>query len=240
MTSLYDADERRRQFLLYLLGTGAFSVVTGCSSEGTESSEMPKEMSPGRSIFKFSGDVRVRGQPVTLQTPVSVGDVVETGEKSYVIFVVNKDSFILRSNSKLTLPLPVAASVSSAFSLDRGKVLTVLASRRTQIKTPSAVIGIRGTGVYLEVEPDRSYVCTCYGIANLATVDDPAVNETIASRHHDAPKYILADTSAANRIQAAPFKNHDDQELLLIETLVGRTTPYIVPQGLTRTRSRYF
>lgn len=104
-----------------------------------------------------------------------------------------------------------------------------------------AIIGIRGTGIVLEVEPALTYVCTCYGVANLATADDPAINVAITSTHHDLPKYILADKSAFSKILEAPlFKNHDDQELLLTETLVGRTTPFVVRQKITRTRSRYF
>jgi len=240
MSSIYDADESRRRFLLYLLSTGALSTITACGSSGQAASAMPEELSAGRSIFKFSGDVRVNGQQVTLETLIRAGDVIETFDKSFIIFVLNKDSFILRSNSKMSLPVAVAAVVPTVLSLDRGKVLTVLASRTTRIKTPSAIIGIRGTGVYLEAEPELSYVCTCYGLADLATTDDPDINETILSEHHTSPRYILADKSSAKRIQPAPFKNHDDQELLLIETLVGRTTPYVVPKGITRTRSRYF
>ena len=38
----------------------------------------------------------------------------------------------------------------------------------------------------------------------------------------------------------APFKDHDDEELLLKETLVGRTTPYVVPKSLNRFRRRYY
>ena len=140
----------------------------------------------------------------------------------------------------MTLPVPVSSAVPSALRLDRGKVLTVLASRRTQITTPSAVIGIRDTGIYLEADTELSYVCVCYGVAELASADDPDINETIVSTHHSTPRYILADKSLSSRIQPAPFKNHDDQELLLIETLVGRTTPYVVPRSITRTRSRYF
>ncbi|MBD3649286.1 MAG: hypothetical protein HUJ31_17965, partial [Pseudomonadales bacterium] len=60
------------------------------------------------------------------------------------------------------------------------------------------------------------------------------------TRHHDAPRYILADPSAAQRIQPSRFKDHYDDELLLIETLVGRTTPFVVPGGIRRSGRTYF
>jgi len=241
MINISEIDESRRQFLIYLLASGALASVQGCGSSSVSgSSDMPTEMPEGRSIYQLAGDVRVNGQVATLQTLIKAGDVVETFNKSYVIFVLNKDSFILRSNSKMSLPVPAAVATATEFRLNRGKALSVLASRRTRIATPTAIIGIRGTGVYVEVEPELSYVCTCYGTTDLPRADDPDIKETVVSEHHDSPKYILADTSIGNRIQPAPFKNHDDQELLLIETLVGRTTPYVVPRGVKRTRRRYY
>ncbi len=236
-----DIDEARRRFLVYLLSTGAFASVGGCSSTATsgvrQAMPVPEEMPAGKSMFLLQGDVSVNTASATLDTLVSLGDVVETGEDSEAVFVFEKDAFLLRANSRIRVPSTMATGGS--YGLERGKALSVFASRRTEIRTPSAVISIRGTGVYVEVEPALSYVCLCYGAANLATSDDPAINEDLETEHHDAPKYILADPNASNRIQAAPFKNHDDQELLMIETLVGRSTPYVVPQGPARTRGRY-
>jgi hypothetical protein len=82
--------------------------------------------------------------------------------------------------------------------------------------------------VYVESDPDLTYICTCYGVTSLTATEDPSSNETIASKHHDAPRYILAEGSKGDRIQAAPMKNHEDIELMLIEELVGRTPPFSV------------
>ena len=239
MQRISNIDESRRQFLLTLLATGAMATLPGCTT-GTAGGGMPAELPPGRSIHQLRGDVRVNGLAATLATPIKPGDSVTTGEESFVIFVVEKDAFILRSHSSMTLPpRQVAAGViPTAYVLNKGKALSVLASRRTNISTPTAVIGVRGTGVYVEADPEESYVCVCYGATDLQAAADPGVTETVITEHHDAPKYV---TGGANpRILPAPFKNHDDQELLLIETLVGRTTPYVVPAGVPRTRSNYF
>lgn len=238
MKRIADIDERRRRLLLYMLATGAFATLPGCISGGS----IPQALPAGRSIHKLAGDVRINGITATLETLIRPGDVIETFDRSFAIFVINKDAFILRSNSQMTLPYPPTSrtAVPTAYELQRGKALSVLASRRTNISTPTAMIGVRGTGVYVESDPEKSYVCVCYGTSDLSLPDNPLVSETIVSEHHTAPRFILADQSAANRIVPAPFFNHDDQELLLIETLVGRTTPYVVPQGVTRTRANYF
>ena len=74
-------------------------------------------------------------------------------------------------------------------------------------------------------------MCTCYGETELAAADDPSVQESIVSTHHDAPRYILAADAPGSRIRPAPFKDHTDEELALLEALVGRTLPF-TPAGL--------
>jgi hypothetical protein len=91
---------------------------------------------------------------------------------------------------------------------------------------PTSTIGIRSTGLYLEAQPDVTYVCTCYGATDIAASDDPKISESIVSTHHDAPRYVLARPDKGRRIVPAPFKNHTDLELTLIESLVGRNPPF--------------
>lgn len=238
MESLSDFEERRRRLVLGALAIGA---LAGCGpGAGTRSAmqvamSSPREMPAGMSMYQLAGDVSVNGVAASLQTVLKPGDEIEAGEDSQTIFVNGKDAFLLRARSRLRLPTTPAGE----YVVESGRALGVFASRRTAIRTPTAYVGIRGTGVYVESEPDRSYVCTCYGTTDLAPADAPAITETITSVQHDAPRYILADKGAASRIVPAPFKNHDDEELLLIETLVGRTTPYTVPGGPMRLRRGY-
>ena len=62
----------------------------------------------------------------------------------------------------------------SGIKLLTGKLLSVFPSRRpVQLTTRIASIGIRGTGVYLEADPEQTYFCTCYGVADVAAINDP-------------------------------------------------------------------
>ncbi|MEX0942746.1 MAG: hypothetical protein WD002_09390 [Pseudomonadales bacterium] len=239
MNVIPNIDENRRRLLIYLLGTGVFATVPGCASGPRiqRLMPMPEEMPEDKSIFQIMGEVTVNGMAASLETRVNPGDVLETDEKGETVFVFGKDAFLMRANSRMQMP--GAQTPSRGYALERGKALSVFASRATEIRTPTAVIAIRGTGVYVESEPELSYVCTCYGTTDIAAADDPTVTRTVVAQHHDEPVYVLADRNRANRIAPAPFKNHDDQELLLIETLVGRSTPYVVPKGIKRTRGRY-
>ena len=82
----------------------------------------------------------------------------------------------------------------------------------------------------MESDPQQTYFCTCYGTADIASADDPTSRETVVSQHHDRPLYILTGEQPGRNIRAAPFIDHTDQELMLIETLVGRTPPFVFPR----------
>ena len=61
----------------------------------------------------------------------------------------------------------------------------------------------------------------------------------ITSKHHDAARYIFADSQGGQIITEAPMKNHEDEELMLIEALVGRTTPFSSLMGYSDLRKKY-
>ena len=98
-----------------------------------------------------------------------------------------------------------------------------------RIITPSAAIGIRGTGAYIESEQDRSYFCLCYGSAEIASTDG-AARDAYSTRHHDSPRYIYGD-GRANAIVPASVANHTDEELIMLEALTGRLAPQSVMEG---------
>jgi hypothetical protein len=98
------------------------------------------------------------------------------------------------------------------------------------LKTKTATVGIRGTGVYLEADPEQTYFCTCYGVADVTANEDPESKDTVVAKHHDKPLYILAGAQRGRNIRPAPFINHTDQELMLVETLVGRKPPFVFPK----------
>jgi hypothetical protein len=232
-------DDPRRTFLIRALAAGIYAGGL-CVSAGASANflgQRPEKLEAGRSFYRIVGRVFVNGHTATLNTAVNANDVIETGKGSLAIFVVGEDAFLLRQNSRLELrsesPGPVQTGGSTIqvvdfFNLLTGAVLTVFGKSTHRAATSTAHIGIRGTGVYFESEPERSYVCTCYGSTEIIAQNDPASRVEVVSRHHDAPKYVLRDGRDGQRIIPAPFKNHNDLELMLLEELVGRTPPFLI------------
>lgn len=230
-------DERslasRRAFLVRALSAGWLAGGAGWSPALLASlfGKLPGKLPEGRSIFEMKGEVLVNGKPASDKTLITPADKVTTGANSYVIAAVGANAFILRDRS--VLDLGGANPLKTVMRLVTGKFLGVFGKlggkQSLSLHTPIATIGIRGTGVYAESEPEKTYLCTCYGTTELASAKDPKATAQVTAQHHDAPKYILAEPEKGQRITPAPFINHTDLELMTLEALVGRKVPFGLP-----------
>jgi len=180
-------------------------------------------------VARVSGDARINGKPAVRGMEVRPGDVITTGADGELVFVVGRDAFLARANSRVELSGDAASLVLSGLRLVTGALLSVFEpGQRKRVRTTTATIGIRGTAVYVEIDGVRTYVCTCYGVAELVPVDDPAESEIVRTRYHDQPRYIYP-RGMPRMIEQAPVINHSDAELVLLENLVGRNVPFPYP-----------
>jgi len=183
-----------------------------------------RQQSSGMVMTK--GEVLVNGTAAEAGTPVKPGDRVVTAAGGLAVFTVGDDAFLLRQNSELHSA--GGGALIGSLRLLTGKLLSVFGGGQRRITTPNAAIGIRGTGIYLEVEAARTYVCTCYGVVDLEAANMPAARETVSTTHHDAPRYIYAHGDMPIKmIEVAPVINHSDAELIMLEALVGRVPPFV-------------
>ncbi|GAB6042085.1 FecR family protein [Endothiovibrio diazotrophicus] len=219
-------DDPRRALLIRALAAGLYAVGGGASADFF--GRVPEKLRPGRSFYRIKGGVTVDGRAADERTVVGAGAVVETAPGGQAVFAVGDDAFLLRGGGRMELVADEEGLLVKGMRLLSGGLLTVFGRRPHTVHTAVATIGIRGTGVYAEAERGRSYVCTCYGDTELAVTAAPQVREAIHSRHHDAPRYVYGVDDDGGRIVAAPFKNHSDLELMLLEELVGRTPPFSV------------
>ena len=238
-----EADSPRRRLLIKALSAGLFTVgfpgakALAAGIFGSRPTKLPE----GQAIYRITGQATVNGKEATLETRINPGDTVQTAKGSELIFVVNGNhSMILRGDSHLVIeagqkdPAPVkptepppASLLVVGLRILTGKLLSVSRNTPMRVTTPTASLGIRGTGFYVEADPALTYFCTCYGTTDVASNADPESKETVESKHHDRPLYIAGDAGKGKNIRDAPFINHTDQELALIEALVGRTTPFV-------------
>lgn len=178
-----------------------------------------KPVAPG--IHRLSGQVQVNGQAAREGMPVKAGDTISTGPGSEVIYVIGQDAYLQRDNSVVSI---VGEAAKSGLRILTGRLLSVFGKGDKRIETVTATIGIRGTGCYIEAEPERVYFCLCYGKAEVVPLAEPGRIETIETRYHDHPLYIHRNSKQT--IVPASVINHSDAELTLLEGLVGRYPPF--------------
>ncbi len=62
-----------------------------------------------KGVARVKGDARVNGQPAKVGQDVKAGDVVQTFAGGEIVFVVNKDAFLVRANSRVEVEGTVGA-----------------------------------------------------------------------------------------------------------------------------------
>lgn len=173
-------------------------------------------------LYRISGDVSVNGQPAIEGMPVGPGDVVRTGPGAQAVYVIGKDAFLQREDSTVRFGTDAARDFLRVVS---GKLLSVFGQGRKTLLTPTATLGIRGTGCYIEAEETEVYFCLCYGRVELLPLADPGQATVIETTYHDHPLRIYRGAGMPAMVDAGVI-NHTDAELIMLEALLGRRPPF--------------
>ncbi len=224
----HDFKLARRRLLLWIVGGGLLGPVSFPRMIQLAIAMGVKNYPQGVQLVE--GDVRINGLPATVGDPVQFGESIVTGIDGKAIVVMNRSVYLLRENTRLTLSAEPDKSakekIVSKLMLFSGKVLSVFGRGKRRLETKTAVMGVRGTGVYMESDPTKSYICTCYGRAEIISRYNPKIREKVRTFHHESPRYIFG-PGADNAIVKAPVFNHTDAELIMLEKLVGRIPPFV-------------
>lgn len=200
-----------------LLGGGATLMLR----EALASEKKPLQTG----LHTSKGNVSVDGKPAQTGMAISNSAVIATGAGSQAIFVIGQDAYLLRENSEVRFSAKAASLTADAMRVVTGAVLSVFGPGEKRLLTPTATIGIRGTGCYIEAAEDRVYFCLCYGVADVAPIADPTRLERIVTRHHERPVYLHRSAEVPVLVKASMI-NHKDIELEMLESLVGRRPPF--------------
>ena len=173
-------------------------------------------------LRSFEGSVSINGRPARIGMLIKAGDTVATGTGSKAIYVIGQDAFLQRDSSIIVF----GDAASGFFRVVTGKLLSVFGRGQKKLLVSTATIGIRGTGCYIESSEAQTYFCLCYGEAEVIPNAAPEQREVIVTRHHDHPIVIGSNPAMPHSMVPAKVINHTDDELTLLENLVGRQPPF--------------
>ena len=205
----------RREFLLRCAASGAALLLPSIALAGK--------------LQQLDGEVLVNGRLATRANEIRALDVVKTGKTGRLVMTLGKDAFLIRANSEVEILGKPQAPVLAGLRMLTGALLGVFARGASrQLLTATASAGIRGTGLYLESSPQQTYICTCYGTVEIE--DQHHTEKRLIVSGYHAPNIIYAESTDGNMMQKAPFLNHTDEELIMLEKLVGRVPPFAKPK----------
>ena len=209
--------EFERRLFLRSRAAGAAGGLTAWVQQALAAD--PKSLKQG--LSSVSGDVSVNGKAASEGMAVAPGDVVETGPVGRAVYVIGDSAFMQRPNSRVDFGDTAAASFLRVLT---GGLLSVFGKsrRQRQLAVTVATIGIRGTGCYIEAEERKAYFCLCFGAAEVQPMKGRPISYT--TTHHEKPLWI-----ADGVMQAAGVINHTDAEVIMLEALAGRRSPF--PSG---------
>lgn len=176
---------------------------------------------PKTGMRSIKGEVSIDGQPAMPGQQVRPGQTVRTGPGGEAIFVIGQDAFLQRETSEFALG---GGAGVVALRYITGKVLSVFGKGKKQLETPTATIGIRGTACYIMAETERTYFCLCYGTAIVRPNAALHRKKTVRTKHHESPFYI--GRAGDEMMASADVIDHTDDELIMLEELVGRLPPF--------------
>ena len=215
----------RRDTLKALAAAGLLGPagISGLIRDALAKGEVPLKTG----LQKIKGEVIINHRLAVEGQLIKPGDSIVTGRNSEAIYVVGRDAYLQR---ELTTVNFGAEALQNLLRVVSGKILSVFGKGAKTIQTSTATIGIRGTGCYIEDEGTgakaRTYFCLCYGSVDLTPKAAPQEAESYTTTHHDKPMYIHNDMTMVKMMVPAEVINHTDEELTLLEGLVGRVTPF--------------
>lgn len=171
-------------------------------------------------IYELQGTVTANKKILTLQSDIKNGDEIVVSKDGKLVFSMGQDVFLVRSGTVLQVYSEDDNAVTSALRLVNGAMLGVFGKRKktTRIYTATATIGIRGTAVYAAVTQDKLYTCTCYGHTDLIVGLE---KEDVIATHHNA-HVVTTNSQGITQMKAFEVIDHNDEELRMLEALVGR------------------
>ena len=178
-------------------------------------------------IFDLQGAVLVNGKIAEKDTTITFGDEIITGGHSRIGLRLDGNVYRLGSRSHLTLP---EGTTNITFNFIFGSLLAVFRhdSHKT-IHTTTGVLGVRGTGAYLQVGSEETYLCTCYGDIDFMDNENVQNAAHIHALYHNA--ITFTHSSRAFGLNQ-PLLGHVSEDMQALEAQADRNCPLsFVPEN---------
>ncbi|NBF41155.1 MAG: hypothetical protein GVY14_12150 [Spirochaetes bacterium] len=210
----------------------AFTTAVAASGDREQSGEASADAPVALyGVMEYlEGEVTVDGDAASIGDRVDSGQLVETGPNGLAEIVFDdRNVFQLRENTTIRLDLQggqvrTAELEAGSFAAVFDRLRQVAGDTAFEIRTPTAVAGVRGTTFFVRVESAAStYVCTCNGQTELQGLSDTE-QLNVDSEYHTAYRFIRGEDGVST--ETAPLLYHTDAEMDDLAASIGATIPW--------------
>ena len=178
-------------------------------------------------VVQLTGDALLNGSRLQPGQTIQTGDQVQTGPGSSLVFAMGNASFLVRQNTLMTVERGATLNAVSLLRMVTGAVASVWNKGGSRsIITPTLTAGIRGTGVYAEIMPNRegrTYFCNCYGTVDLDAGGSKQVSQ---AQYHQSFWAEPQPNKDGTRLTSAAYLNHTDDEQEFLAKLINQRTAW--------------
>lgn len=206
----------RRQFLKYTCASCALGLSLGKLAIAANNDQYL--------VQSIKGNVQVNKKDVNAGTSLNPGDSVSTAEASSAVLLFGGDSYLLKQSTTFVLPNENLQDKSS--NLISGAILASFLPgkpKRIQINQKSNLV-VRGTGVYIGIEPEMTEFCLCYGEVDLFSDKSNVKINTKSKFHKDF--VILNDGEIRPALWYERSLTHTSRQNIELEKLTSRPSPF--------------
>lgn len=206
----------RRQFIKYTCVSCASGILAAKSASAVTDNQYL--------VQNIKGKVQVNKKYVAVGATLALGDSVSTGEASSAVLLFGGDSYMLKQSTTFVLPNENLQDNSS--SLVSGAILASFLPgkpKKIQIDQRSTLV-VRGTGVYIGIEPEMTEFCLCYGEVDLYSDKSKVQINTESKFHKDF--VILNDGEIRPAFWYERRLTHTSRQNIELEKIAGRPSPF--------------
>ncbi len=214
--------------MFLLLITGLFS---SCQKQAAQNhGNRAADAETSGTVIYVEGKVTLNDKQIGTGEHVPAKSVIVTGPGSVCeITFAQKNS--IRINENTTVSVDFSQPVKE-LDLEQGSVGSVLKnlgklgnSDSFLVRTNVAVMGVRGTVIFVHADTDQTYICDCNGTVYLRDADNKN-QQTVKASHHKASVFTKENGKVV--IQPGGMKYHTDEDMQNLASKIGYTIDWSV------------
>jgi hypothetical protein len=192
------------------------ALLTACQKQDAQNGNTPGPAAglSGNVVYS-EGKVTLNNRQTSTGDPVPTKSTMVTGPDSGCEIVFDHKN-IIRINENTTVSLDFSQPVK-VLDLQQGGIGSVLKNLEKLagtdsflVKTNVAVMGVRGTVIFIHADEAETYICDCNGVIYLRDKDNKN-RQTVKAAHHAAS--VFTNENGKIVVRPGAMKYHTDADM---------------------------